>query len=508
MEVILAGIMGALDPINIGFIALGVVLGIVVGAIPGMSAPMAIAIGVPLTYAMNPVTAIAFLLGVHKGGEYGGAITSILINTPGEVSQALTGLEGYPLARQGKPRKALMMSLYASVSGDVLADTVLIVSAAPLAILALRMGPAEILGVLIFAFAFIASLLGNSMLKGLLALALGMLLATIGLDIETGSERLTFGFLELQDGLPLVAIAIGVLAFGEVLFQLEGYFTAGSDEHDGIQISLGSSKLDYLGWIELKACWRSILRGSLIGTGVGALPGLGASVAAFLAYGAERRASKTPELFGTGRLEGLAAIESANNAVIGSSLIPLLTLGIPGSATAALIVGAFLIHGITPGPFVFRENPEVIYGLFASLMLANLLNLVIGNVGLRFFALFLAIPRKIIMASTAILCLTGAYVSSGTMFGVGVMLIFAVVGYFMRKLEYPFIVFLIGFILGPMFERSLRHTVILFDNPLSLAMQHPLLPILMLVGFYSAWRGIRAKSRPSSVISEVAAGDD
>ena len=308
MDVILAGVAGAFDPVNIAFIVLGVSLGILVGAIPGMSAPMAIAIGVPLTYAMNPVSAIAFLLGVHKGGEYGGAITSVLINTPGEVSSALTALDGYPLARQGKPRKALLMSLYASVAGDVFADLVLIVSAAPLAVLALKMGPAEILGVLIFSFAFISSLLGRSLLKGVFALSLGMLLATIGLDIETGGERLTFGILELQDGLPLAAIAIGVLAFGEVLLQIEEYFRNGAAEPEGSRIELGGNKDDRLTWRELRGCWRAILRGSVIGTGVGALPGLGASVAAFLAYGAERRASKTPEQFGTGKLEGIAAV--------------------------------------------------------------------------------------------------------------------------------------------------------------------------------------------------------
>ena len=491
MDAIIGGFAGALAPLNILFVIFGVTLGIVVGAIPGFSAPMAVAIGVPLTYTMSPVSAIAFLLGVHKGGEYGGAITSILINTPGEVSSALTALEGYPLAQQGKPRKALLMSLYASVSGDVFADLVLILSAAPLAILALKMGPAEILGVLIFSFAFIASFLGRSLVKGLLALAAGMLLATIGLDVETGQERFTFGVLELQDGLPLVAIAIGVLVLGEVLFQIESYFRSIAHDAGGVRIRLTGDKADRLSWRELKDNARPILRGAIIGTGVGALPGLGASIAAFLAYGYERRVSKAPEHFGTGRLEGLAAIESANNAVIGSSLIPLLTLGIPGSATTALIVGAFLIHGVTPGPFVFEENPEIIYGLFVSLMLANLVNLVIGNVGLRFFAMLLTIPRRVIVASAALLCMTGAYVSAGSMFGVGIMLIFGVIGYFMRKLEYPYIVLLIGFILGPMFERALRHTVILYDNPLTLAVQHPLLPALVALGAFAAWRGAR-----------------
>jgi putative tricarboxylic transport membrane protein len=218
-------------------------------------------------------------------------------------------------------------------------------------------------------------------------------------------------------------------------------------------------------------------------------------VAAFLAYGAERRASKTPELFGTGKIEGIAAVESANNAVIGSSLIPLLTLGIPGSATTALIVGAFLIHGITPGPFVLQQNGAVIYGLFASLLLANVLNLVIGNVGLRFFVLFLAVPRPLILAGATLLCVTGAYVSTGSMFGIGIVLAFGVLGYLLRKLELPFVVFLIGFVLGPMFERALRNTVNLFDDPWHLATQHPLLPVLLALGAYAVWRNVFAKPR-------------
>jgi putative tricarboxylic transport membrane protein len=494
MDIVVAGIAGAFAPLNLAFIVLGVSLGIVVGAIPGMSAPTAIAIAVPLTYAMSPVSAIAFLLGVHKGGEYGGSIASILINTPGEVSSALTALDGHPLAQQGKPRKALLTSLYASVAGDVFADLVLILSAAPLAVWALRMGPPEILGVLVFAFAFIAGLLGKSLAKGLFALALGLLLATVGLDLETGGERLTFGVLDLFDGIPLVAVGIGVLALGEILVQLEDHFQ-GVRRSTSPRIELGLGEQDRLSWRELRGCSRAIVRGSVIGTVVGALPGLGASVAAFLAYGAERRASKTPELFGTGKIEGIAAVESANNAVIGSSLIPLLTLGIPGSATAALLVGAFLIHGITPGPFVFQQNGAVIYGLFASLMLANLANLIIGNVGLRFFALFLAVPRPLILATASLLCVTGAYMSTGSMFGIGIVLAFGGLGYLLRKLEIPFIVFLIGFVLGPMFERALRNTVNLFDDPWQLVAQHPLLPVLAALGLYLAWRGAVSQRR-------------
>ena len=492
MDVVLAGVAGAFAPLNLAFIVLGVTLGIVVGAIPGMSAPTAIAIAVPLTFAMSPVTAIAFLLGVHKGGEYGGAIASILINTPGEVSSALTALDGYPLAQQGQPRKALQASLYSSVAGDMFADLVLILSAAPLAVWALRMGPPEILGVLVFAFAFIAGLLGRSLAKGLFALALGLLLATVGLDIETGGERLTFGALDLFDGIPLVAVGIGVLALGEILVQLEDHFQRNRSTAV-TRIELGPRDDDRLSWRELRGCARAILRGSAIGTIVGALPGLGASVAAFLAYGAERRASRTPERFGTGQIEGIAAVESANNAVIGASLIPLLTLGIPGSATTALIVGAFLIHGITPGPFVMQQNGAVIYGLFASLLLANVANLALGSVGLRFFVRFLAVPRPLILATGALLCVTGAYVSTGSMFGIGIVLAFGGLGYLLRKLEIPFVVFLIGFVLGPIFERALRNTVNLFDDPWRLAAEHPLLPALLALAAYTLWRSAAAK---------------
>ena len=492
MDVVLAGVAGAFAPLNLAFIVLGVTLGIVVGAIPGMSAPTAIAIAVPLTFAMSPVTAIAFLLGVHKGGEYGGAIASILINTPGEVSSALTALDGYPLAQQGQPRKALQASLYSSVAGDMFADLVLILSAAPLAVWALRMGPPEILGVLVFAFAFIAGLLGRSLAKGLFALALGLLLATVGLDIETGGERLTFGALDLFDGIPLVAVGIGVLALGEIHVQLEDHFQ-GNRSTAVTRIELGPRDDDRLSWRELRGCARAILRGSAIGTIVGALPGLGASVAAFLAYGAERRASRTPERFGTGQIEGIAAVESANNAVIGASLIPLLTLGIPGSATTALIVGAFLIHGITPGPFVMQQNGAVIYGLFASLLLANVANLALGSVGLRFFVRFLAVPRPLILAPGALLCVTGAYVSTGSRFGIGIVLAFGGLGYLLRKLEIPFVVFLIGFVLGPIFERALRNTVNLFDDPWRLAAEHPLLPALLALAAYTLWRSAAAK---------------
>jgi putative tricarboxylic transport membrane protein len=499
MELILAGIAAAFAPLNIVFIVLGVSLGIGVGAIPGMSAPMAIAIAVPLTFVMSPVTAIAFLLGVHKGGEYGGAISSILINTPGEVSSALTALDGHPLAQQGKPRKALLTSLYASVAGDVFADLVLILSAAPLAAWALRLGPPELLGVLLFAFAFIVGLLGQSPAKGVAALALGLLLATVGLDIETGGERFTFGVLDLLDGIPLVAVGIGVLALGEVLVQLENHFRGVRTA--AVRVRLGSHEQDGLSWRELRGCARAIARGSVIGTVVGALPGLGASVAAFLAYGAERRASKVPEQFGTGRLEGIAAVESANNAVIGASMIPLLTLGIPGSATAALIVGAFLIHGITPGPFVFEQNATVVYALFASLMLANFVNLVVGNLGLRFFTLFLAAPRPIILAIATLLCVTGAYVATGSMFGIALVLAFGVLGYFMRKLEFPFIVFVIGFVLGPMFERSLRNTVALVDDPWTLVLEHPLLPALAALGAYVAVRALAKPRRRATLES-------
>ncbi len=497
MEAVLQGLAQALTPATLGFVLFGVVLGIVVGAIPGLSSPMAIAIAVPLTFYMSPLAAIAFLLGVNKGGEFGGSISAILLNTPGTPEAAATALDGHPLARQGKAGKALKTALYSSVAGDTFSDIVLILVAAPLAVIALRMGPPELLGVLVFAFTFVTALLGNSAVKGLIAATLGVLLSLVGIDPEAALPRLTFDVLELEDGLSFAGVAIGLLAFSEVVLQMERSFM-GKDAGERRATGFSNSPEDNAFTLrDFRQVRGAVARSAVIGTVVGAIPGLGTSLAGFLGYGAAMKASKHPEEFGTGRLEGVAATEAANSAVVGSNLIPLLTLGIPGNVAAALLAGAFLIHGITPGPMIFRDHGVLVYGMFGCLIAANLMNLLVGSVGLRLFSLAVRTPRFVVMPSVALLCITGSFVAGGGLFAVATMMAFGIIGYLMRKLDFPIVAFILGFILGPMVERSLRHTVILLDGP-SAVLGHPFM-IAMLALSVAAIFWFRRRPRRSPV---------
>ena len=490
MEQILAGVSDAFSLVNILYVSFGVFTGIFVGAIPGLNGPMAIAIAVPLTYYMSPLASIVFLIGINKGGTYGGSITAILLNTPGSPEATSTAFDGYPLARQGKGLKALKMALYASVFGDSFSDVVLFTVAAPLALVALKMGPPEMTAVLIFSLTIIAGLAGKSLLRGLIAAALGGFLSTVGLDIETAEPRLAFGFVELYEGIPIIPLAIGLLALSEILIQIERYVLKGE---------AGSETIDIFGrdipredktvtLKDFRRCFRTIMRSSLIGTGIGAIPGIGAIVAGFLGYAAAKRAAKNPDEFGKGKLEGVAAAEAANSAVTGANLIPLLALGIPGSLAAAILIGAFLIHGVDPGPLIFKEHPRLVYGIFMAMVIANVMNLLIGSIGLRFFALIVRFPKSVIHPIIVALCIAGAFASENSMFSVAIMMIFAVLGYFMRKLDFSFATFIIGFALGPLCELSYRQTVILFvDEPFKL-LYHPIALGFLGLTALSVWR--------------------
>ena len=486
MEQILPGLSDVFTLTTLIYIALGISMGIFVGAVPGLNGPMAIAIAVPLTFFMHPLAAITFLVGILKGSRYGGSISAILLNTPGDPEAAATCFDGYPLARQGKAEKALKMALYASVCGDIFSDLVLIMVAAPIALVALKMGPPEITAVILFALTIIAAVSGRSMLKGLIAAAFGIFINCVGLDPVTATSRLCVGFIELQNGIPLMAVGIGMLALSEVLIQMEEHTVA---PRDAISLVRDAKKEDRtVSLREFKGSLKTILRSSAIGTGVGALPGIGATIAAFLGYGAAKRASKTPEKFGKGALEGVAAAEAANNAVVGANLIPLFTLGIPGNVAAAILIGAFMIHGVTPGPLMFQEHGRLIYGIYGALLIANGLNLAIGNFGLRFFAMVMRAPKQIIYPIITICCVTGAYMADNSLFAVSLMIIFAILGYFMKKLDFSFVTFIIGFVLGPILELSLRQTMILSKNNPMILIQHPISLILLILTALSIWK--------------------
>ena len=478
MELIFAGLLDSISPNSLMFLLLGVAIGVVVGAIPGINGPMAIALFIPVTYYMTPLTAIGFLVGLNKGAFFGGAVSAVLLRTPGTPEAAATAWDGYPLTRQGKGEKALRMALYSSVAGDFLSTVVLILVAAPLAAVALFMGPAEIFALISLALTVIAGIGTTSIARGLIAAAFGILVGLIGDEPVTALPRLTFDIYQLGAGLSLIPVAIGLLAFSEILLQLERFAVRGGVEHSA---HVFSKKIEdrLIGLREFFANWRTLVRGSLIGIGVGAMPGLGAPVASFMSYDQAMKRSKHREEFGKGRLEGIAASESANSSVVASSLIPLFVLGIPGNLAAAMLMGAFMIHGMQPGPLLFKENAQLMYGIYGSLLLASLFLLVIGRFGLRLFCKAVDIPAIILYPIVIFTCLMGAYLGKSSMFDVGVMLVFGVIGYYMRKFDYSYVAFLIGFILAPEWERALQQVVIISEFDTWMFFQRPVAMILM-----------------------------
>ena len=494
LDQLFTGFGDAFTLINLVYIAVGITLGIVIGAIPGLGSVTALAVLIPVSYYMPPLSAIAFLVGVNKGGTSGGAIPAILLNSPGTPEAAASALDGHPMAKRGEAERAMKFALYSSVTGDTISDVMLIFLVVPVAAVALQFGPLEFTSVLIFAFALLAGISGGSLVKGLIAIVIGVFLSTIGLDPMDSSARMTFGTVYLFDGLPLVAVAIGSLALAAVIEQLFDLWRAGGEvESEGNANMVSSnSKLPFR---EFFSHWRTIVRSALIGSGIGMLPGLGVTLAAFLSYGAARNASKTPENFGKGNPDGIIATEAANSAVVGANLVPTIALGIPGNIAAALLISAFIIHGIVPGPFMLTMHGEIIYALFASMIIANFVHLVIGRVGIPVWAKIAKAPRGLILPAVIVMCIVGVYLPGQSMFDVGIMLGFGGVGLVMRRTGFSVVCLVIGFILGGMFETSLRQSLLLYKSDFSAIIGSPIAIIfLALTGillFRAGWRELR-----------------
>ena len=493
-NIVIAGLSDAFTLYNLFFVLFGVIIGQLVGALPGTGPVMAMAIAIPFTFTLTPLTAIAFLVGVNKGGLVGGAIPAILINTPGTPDAAATTLDGFPMTMKGQPEKATKMALYSSITGDAFSDIVLFTVSPLIAVVALKMGPMEIFALMVFAFSVIAGLVGDSMAKGIASTALGLFCATVGLDPESSTPRFIFGFFELYDGLQLVSVALGMLAVPEIfrrLSQIRGKIGS------AVEFPKTQKREDRrVSWTEYWDCRYTMLRGSVIGTIMGAIPGLDSSAAAFMAYATTKQTSKNPDSFGKGNIHGVAATESANSSVSGANLIPMLTLGIPGNIAAALIITALMIHGVQPGPLLFREQGQLIYGLFGALMLANVLNLLTGLLGLNLWSRVIRAPESFIFPTALLLCIVGVYMATGGLFGVVIMFIFAFIGYLMNAFGYSVIVFVIGFFLGERFELTLSQSLNLIDGDPSVLIYHPVALGLLVLAIASAyWLGIRPAKR-------------
>jgi putative tricarboxylic transport membrane protein len=481
-ETILAGFGDTLNAANLFFVFVGVTAGVIAGAIPGINGPMAIALCIPFSYYMTPVAAIGFLVGLNKGAFFGGAISGVLLNTPGTPEAAATTWDGYPLAKQGKGEKALRMALYSSVTGDAFSTLILIFVAAPLASVALYMGPPEIFALICIAMTIIAGLGTKSLVRGLIAAAAGILTGTVGIEPVSAMPRLTFGIVELERNISLIPIGIGMLALSEIILQLEQQ----ADRKDNAErISFSSLPTDrFISLKEYAIYMKTLFRSSIIGTVVGALPGLGAPVASFFAYDQAVKHSPQPESFGKGNLEGIAASESANSAVVAASLIPLFTLGIPGNVASALLIGAFVIHGMIPGPLMFEHNERFIYSIYGNLIIATLFLFCVGRLGLKTFCKAVQVPAPVLYPIIIFTCVMGAYLAQYAVFDVAVMLFFTILAYFMRKFDYSIICLIIGFILAPIWETSLQQIIIASEQTPYMFLTRPVAVLLMALTFY------------------------
>ena len=481
MDNILLGLSLFFSLPNFLAIASGVMIGAIVGAIPGLTATMAVALALPFTFALPPITGILLLVGIYKGGIFGGSISAILIRAPGTPAAACTTLDGYPMARKGQAGKALYMALYSSCVADVISNLALIFLAGSIAGFALKFGPPEYFWLIAFSLTIVISISGSSLTKGVMSGLIGVLLSTVGLDLVYGTQRFTYDNFNLMGGIGYIPLLIGLFAIPEVI----DYYLQ-RDQN----LNVGKGDRTRVSWGEFKDCLPTILRGSAIGVFLGSIPGIGATAASFLSYGEARRASKTPETFGKGEIKGVAAAESGNNGVAGATLIPLLALGIPGDVVTAVILGAFMMQGLTPGPLMFQENIDVIYALFAGMIVASGVLLLVGMFAIKYFAKIAEIPRHILIPLVLLFCVFGSYAVQNQMFDVLVMLVVGVLGFLMARIGMSTPPLLIGFILGPLFEDNLRRSYLISDSA-SIFIRSPICWFFIAATLLSLFIGLR-----------------
>lgn len=481
----------------VSFALLGTVIGLLAGALPGLSGGATIALLIPLTFYMDTLSALAFIYTISKAADFGGSIPAILFNTPGTPQASATQLEGYPLTLQGKQGKAMRMAVIASAMGDTFSETLLITSSAYIAVYAAKMGPPEYTAVYFCAFIIISSLIGTSVVKGLLSTLLGILIALIGFDPITADERYVFGVDYLLEGVTLVPVLLGLFVMSEVLLQVTNRVSL----HSNRSIAPRSKKPEdnRVTWPEFRRCLPVIAKSTGSGTIIGMLPGIGASVACFVAYAEARRSSKNKDGWGKGMIEGVAAAEAANNATSGANLIPLLTLGVPGSVSAALLAGVMLIQGITIGPSVFQTDGHTIYGLFASGLLCIFSYFVIGYWGSGLVGRMIAVvPAQMIYPFIFITCFVASYALRQALFDLVVMMCFGIVGYLMKKAQFSIPAFIIAFILAGGAERSLRQAMMMDDNGAMIFLQRPIALAFFALGILTIVLRVRQQRRSAA----------
>ena len=475
-------------PIPFLMLFIGTALGIIVGAIPGMTGAMLIALTLPITFFMEPFNAIILLISMYVGAISGGLITATLLRMPGTPAAVMTTFDGYPMARGGNPGRALGLGITASFVGGLVSWVALLTITKPLSIVATRFGPFEYFTLIMMAMVLIASVSEGSMVKGLIAGFLGMLISMPGVDPATGMPRLTFDWYLLNGGLKLLPVLVGVFAVSQIISDVLEIGKVGKT------ISMANSRI-LMSLADLKSQAVNLVRSSVIGTGVGILPGIGASIGSVIAYTVAKNTSKTPEKFGTGSEEGIIASEAANNATVGGALIPLIAMGIPGSVIDAILIGALTIHSIQPGPTLFLTNADIVWGMIAAALLANILMYFLMTSSVKYVAGLMTLPRSFVLPIIMVFSVVGTFALNNTMFDVWVMLIFGVIGFLLERGKFPLGPFVIGFVLAPLAEEKLRSGLMMTAGDPSPIITRPLPALFTLTAivllvwpFYSDWR--------------------
>ena len=472
---LLDGFAVALTLENLMWVFIGVFIGTLVGVLPGIGSPGAIAILLPITINLNPATGLIMMAGIYYGSKYGGSTTSILLNIPGESSSVITTLDGYAMAKQGRAGPALGMAAIASFVAGTFGVIGLTFLALPIARWALGFGPPEYFALMFLGIVSVVFLAGSSVLKGLISAILGLLIATIGADIISGQNRFIFGQFQLIDGIEFIALTVGVFALAEVFVNVENPVASVLFKVPKGLRALFPTKQDF------KDSRFAMAQGSVLGFFIGILPGAGATIASFLSYIVEKRFSKHPEKFGKGAIEGVAAPEAANNSETGGSMIPLLTLGIPGSGSTAVMLGILILYGLQPGPLLFTKSPEIVWPIIASMYIGNVALLILNLPLVPMWASILRFPYYVIYPAILLISIVGVYSVHGSMFDVWMLLAFGILGYVMRKLDIPAAPLVLAFVLGPLAERALRQSLVMSQNSIDIFFTRPLSLVLLAI---------------------------
>ena len=464
---------------NLLFCFVGVLIGTLIGVLPGIGPTTGVAILIPITFGMNATTAIITMAGVYYGAMYGGSTTSILLNVPGESSSVMTTLDGYQMARKGRAGPALGMAALASFIAGTFAVLMLTFLAPALADYAVSFGPPEYFALTFMGLTLVTSLGGDSPLKGLISGVLGLLVACVGIDAQSGVARFTFDNMNLLDGVGFIGMAVGLFAASEVLVNIE----------EPMQQIFTEAKLNFLSLFPNLQDWKdsfgALWRGSILGFVIGVLPGAGATIASFMAYAVEKKMSKHPEKFGTGVIEGVAAPEGANNAAAGGAMVPLLTPGIPGSGTTAVMLGALLIHGLRPGPLLFSTRPDFVWGLIASMYIGNVMLVILNMPLIGIWVRLLKVPYSVLMPMIITISAVGVFATDNNIFDMWIMFFFGVLGYIMRKLDYPPAPMVLALVLGPMVEMSLRQSLTISHGSIAIFFTRPISGTLAVIALLS-----------------------